>query len=63
MVPLRWVAEALGSGVLWDEQANAVRIQGLLYVPGDPQNHIRKTENPRGKIKKGTFHHGIPSVN
>ena len=36
MVPLRWVAEALGSGVSWDEQNRAVRIT----KPARPENTL-----------------------
>ncbi|MBC7339293.1 MAG: copper amine oxidase N-terminal domain-containing protein [Firmicutes bacterium] len=39
MVPMRWVAEALGAGVEWDEMAQAVRVttkaeEPMEHVPG-----------------------------
>lgn len=36
MVPIRWVAEALGLEVGWDQQNNIVSINDPDYIPGHP---------------------------
>lgn len=41
MVPVRWVAEALGAEVNWDEQNNAVNINKLHFVCSNPEAKAR----------------------
>lgn len=61
MVPVRWVAEALGADVQWDEHANAVRInssQCPIYKPLSKEQ-IETIIQAQGKHKDSYYFNGL----
>lgn len=61
MVPIRWVAEALGTEVGWDEHNNIVSINTPDYIPGHPEANsdiaavVKLVENFGSKLKNVTL--------
>ena len=61
MIPIRWVAEALGADVQWDEHANAVRInssQCPIYKPLSKEQ-IETIIQAQGKHKDSYYFDGL----
>ena len=61
MIPIRWVAEALGADVKWDEHANAVRInssQCPIYKPLSKEQ-IETIIQAQGKHKDSYYFDGL----
>jgi hypothetical protein len=61
MIPIRWVAEALGADVQWDEHANAVRINGSqcpIYKPLSKEQ-IKTIIQAQGKHKDSYYFDGL----
>ncbi len=61
MVPLRWVAGALGSGVSWDEQNRAVRINSSQEPICKPlsKEQIETLIQAQGKHKDSYYFEGL----
>jgi hypothetical protein len=61
MVPIRWVAEALGADVQWDEHTNAVRINSSQCPPREPlsKEQIAAIIQAQGKHKDSYYVDGL----
>lgn len=61
MVPVRWVAEALGADVQWDEPVNAVRINSSQFPSPKPlsKEQIKTLIQTQGKHKDSYYVEGL----